>query len=70
MSFKFEPHDPRYEDRCQAAVELLRMWRNMVDEGPGVPRYVVLPGSALNTMVEWTDSFLAYPDIPKFGTKT
>lgn len=67
MSDKFDPEDPRYHERFTAAVELLRMWRNLVDEGRGVPRYVVLPGSALNTLVGWTDSFLAHPDTPKSG---
>lgn len=38
-------------------VELLRMWRNLVIEG-GVPRYTVLPGAALNTLVGWTDAAL------------
>lgn len=69
MSNKFQPEDQRYHDRFTAAVELLKMWRNMVQDGPGVPRYVILPGSALNTLVTWTDDYLRHPaaDIPKSG---
>jgi hypothetical protein len=37
---------------------LLKMWRDLVQEG-GVPRYTVLPGAALNTLVGWTDRELA-----------
>lgn len=40
------------------AASLLRMWRDLVIEG-GVPRYTVLPGAALNTLVTMTDRFLA-----------
>ena len=41
----------------EADVGLLRMWRDLVIEG-GVPRYTVLPGAALNTLVTWTDAAL------------
>lgn len=69
MSNKFPSDDPRYHDRFTAAVELLKMWRNMVQEGPGVPRYVILPGAALNTLVTWTDDYLRHPEnnVPKVG---
>jgi hypothetical protein len=71
MSDKFDTEDPRYHERFAAAVELLRMWRNLVDEGNGVPRFVILPGAALNTVVKWTDDFLRHPatelNTPKCG---
>ena len=46
---------PPVEER---GAELLRMWRDLVIEG-GVPRYTVLPGAVLNTLVTWTDAALA-----------
>lgn len=65
---RYPPDDPRYHDRFQAAVELLKMWRNLVQEGPGTPRCVILPGPALNTLVGWTDSFLDHPaNVPEYG---
>lgn len=42
----------------EEAVALLRQWRSLVQEG-GVPRYTVLPGAALNTLVGYTDAALA-----------
>ena len=42
----------------ERGAELLRMWRDLVIEG-GVPRYTVLPGAVLNTLVTWTDAALA-----------
>jgi hypothetical protein len=41
-----------------SAVELLKMWRSMVREHPGVPRYTVTPGAGLNSLTTWTNGFL------------
>lgn len=69
MTSKYQTDEQHYHERFQAAVELLKMWRNLVQEGPGVPRYVVLPGAGLNTLVTWTDDYLSHPlsNIPKIG---
>ncbi len=45
------------------ALELLKMWRELVIEG-GVPRYTVLPGAALNMLVGWTDAALREARTP------
>jgi hypothetical protein len=44
-----------------SARDLLKMWRDLVVESDGVPRYTVLPGAALNTLVGWTDDELTRP---------
>lgn len=44
-------------ERVKRLDELLRQWRSLVREG-GVPRYTVIPGAALNTVVTWTDAAL------------
>lgn len=39
-------------------VEDIRLWRSLASETGGVPRYTVVPGAALNTVVESTDALL------------
>jgi hypothetical protein len=41
----------------------LRLWRASVTETPGVPRYVVTPGAALNSLVTSTDRLLRRPAL-------
>lgn len=45
------------EARAIAAEEALKLWRSLVVEG-GVPRYTVIPGAALNSVVTSTDAIL------------
>lgn len=64
MPSQYVREDPRYHQRFKAAVELLKMWRNLVQESErGAPRYWIVPGAALNTLVAWTDDYLQYPEI-------
>jgi hypothetical protein len=55
------PPQPIGERMMLSARDLLKMWRDLVVESDGVPRYTVLPGAALNTLVGWTDDELTRP---------
>jgi hypothetical protein len=55
------PPQPIGERMVLSARDLLKMWRDLVVESDGVPRYTVLPGAALNTLVGWTDDELTRP---------